>query len=1054
MTTTYIPTSRIANDPACILWLEKGEGQPGKTTLEDIKDALEEYRTNFNAGNVSKAEILTLHRAYPDSPTYKQAAVGIQKMDMVDPLVIGGPASVEMIDREGHLITTQALDKAFQKFMDNQRTRNVMVLHSDVQVGWALPAYISKGGQIFKSGVGDKGLFFICELRDDTAISKKVADQINQGMLKSYSIAGSATKIQNMKKGQTPYMQVDEMELAEVTICEKGVNQGASFELLKAELPQTGKVDKDQCGYRDATAPEMKMGINCGHCKYFNSETRTCDVVVGDIMPGDYCRLFAPCEEKKPQAVVHRKIVIMHKDGTGRINFKNSFLDWMEKEKKDEDPLKSGKSFATLNNFAGREAEHHRLLQEYGFPSEVPLDSMRYVPVVETETDDDGKPINIIPPWVVNEAGQDLGDKLDEDAPSFKKSVDVFAEIIQKANPHRPGRTRTPATKRRFVENVPPKFQPASQSSISDKTQRPIRPNRGNQLTGDARDEAVRSNRATPIGDPTKISVDKANGSTDWMPHVEGIKQGGAETGGVDPQTASKPRFKNFEIAVQPSAEFGRQMGVPQAGDTPPAPPDRSAVERTKEGLSATTKRIGDLFGRGKERAKAGLSGAREFGAGLGDALQGEANVDNQPRGYRSSRTARERGQQIGTGIGTVADVTARNALRAGGAIGTGIQEGTLQTLRGLRGFGTGVMPGEAGRNLRARNVGPTGKDGGPTAARTEDGRILGRLSDRKSLPERLGRKLGDKTREGTGQLVGGIRTGLTPGQKGDKARDEAKTDETALGRLGRYVGSTARRGGSVARRGGRVAGDIVTDPIKQSRRASERRENERSRIEQNKRMMNDEGVGMGVDFQPSAHRGASLQEQHQMATGLTEKINAGADLSPKEWMQAIHHLTTTETGERYAHFGDINMGSEDWNKPIPFSQMKEHIKQMNIQHLAHGDAGKRGFDKLMNKLDNVTSGNDRAGIVLKPRTDEGETPTANWEQDSSRSDRNSDASPEPRNRRSNLERDWSERNRRRRNTEPQPEGYGPDPRELAIMNSYGGPKVTDIFKKAFQINV
>ena len=100
------------------------------------------------------------------------------------------------------------------------------------------------------------------------------------------------------------------------------------------------------------------------------------------------------------------------------------------------------------------------------------------------------------------------------------------------------------------MENVPPKFQPASQSSISDKTQRPIRPNRGNQLTGDARDEAVRSNRATPIGDPTKISVDKANGSTDWMPHVEGIKQGGAETGGVDPQTASKPRFKNFKMVA------------------------------------------------------------------------------------------------------------------------------------------------------------------------------------------------------------------------------------------------------------------------------------------------------------------------------------------------------------------------------------------------------------------------------------------------------------------------------------------------------------------------
>ena len=180
----YFTTSEVARNPESIFWLEKG--QTGKTTMNDIQDALTEYKNSFDAGNASKAEILTLHRAFPDSPTYQQAAVGIQKMDMVDPLVIGGPASVEMIDREGHLITTQALGKAFQKFMDNQRTRNVMVLHSDVQVGWALPAYISKGGQIFKSGVGDKGLFFICELRDDTAIAKKVADQINSGLLKRY----------------------------------------------------------------------------------------------------------------------------------------------------------------------------------------------------------------------------------------------------------------------------------------------------------------------------------------------------------------------------------------------------------------------------------------------------------------------------------------------------------------------------------------------------------------------------------------------------------------------------------------------------------------------------------------------------------------------------------------------------------------------------------------------------------------------------------------------------------------------------------------------------
>ena len=83
--------------------------------------------------------------------------------------------------------------------MENFRTRNAMVLHSDVQVGWALPAYITKGGQIYKSGVNNKELFFICELRDDTRIAERVAKQIEDGKLRSYSIAGSATKVQNMQ---------------------------------------------------------------------------------------------------------------------------------------------------------------------------------------------------------------------------------------------------------------------------------------------------------------------------------------------------------------------------------------------------------------------------------------------------------------------------------------------------------------------------------------------------------------------------------------------------------------------------------------------------------------------------------------------------------------------------------------------------------------------------------------------------------------------------------------------------------------------------------------
>ena len=205
MVTTIRPAQtdmyKWATDDAEIMFLEKA--QVGRTTIEDIQDALEEYQKLWKAGIASKAETITLARAFPNAAEYTEAAIDL------DPLVVGGPASVELIDREGHMITTNALATAFKRYMANFRTRNAMVLHSDVQVGWALPAYINKAGQIFKSGVDDKGLYFVCEIRDDTKIAGRVKDQINDGKLKSYSIAGSATKTQNMQKGLMPYMQVD-----------------------------------------------------------------------------------------------------------------------------------------------------------------------------------------------------------------------------------------------------------------------------------------------------------------------------------------------------------------------------------------------------------------------------------------------------------------------------------------------------------------------------------------------------------------------------------------------------------------------------------------------------------------------------------------------------------------------------------------------------------------------------------------------------------------------------------------------------------------------------
>lgn len=351
-----------------VMFLEKA--LDGRVAMDDISDALEEYRRLHKAGIASPAEILTLSRAYPENPVYAKA---LKKMNVNDDdsLVIGGPASIELVDREGHLITTAALDNAFQKYMSNFRTRNAMVLHSDVQVGWALPAYISKGGQIFKSGVDNKGLFFITELRNDTKIAKKVMEQINEGRLKSYSIAGSAVKTQTIQKGLQSVMQVDEMELAEVTVCEKGVNQGASFDIIKAENAATQSCVDGSC--------LVQKEESCG------------------------------CESEPQGAEMIYK-------ADGNINFVKSFLNFVKPQSgalqkillTENNP--DGLSFPTLINTQARQDEHHRFLDRYGFPEELEPEFARYTPVVEYN------PNNPSPPWLVNEAGQNLGIRYYEEA--------------------------------------------------------------------------------------------------------------------------------------------------------------------------------------------------------------------------------------------------------------------------------------------------------------------------------------------------------------------------------------------------------------------------------------------------------------------------------------------------------------------------------------------------------------------------------------------------------------------------------------------------------------
>ena len=158
------------------------------------------------------------------------------KAQSVDDLIIAGYASVELVDKQGDLITTGALNKAFRKFMNDPSFTNVQLAHSNIQVGNVVKSYTDSNGRVWKSEVDDTGLFVVIKLRNDIEKAREVASEIRKGNLRAFSIGGQAFKRVNKSDGMRgSYREIQDMELHEVTICEKGINTESTFRILKED---------------------------------------------------------------------------------------------------------------------------------------------------------------------------------------------------------------------------------------------------------------------------------------------------------------------------------------------------------------------------------------------------------------------------------------------------------------------------------------------------------------------------------------------------------------------------------------------------------------------------------------------------------------------------------------------------------------------------------------------------------------------------------------------------------------------------------------------------
>jgi len=153
-----------------------------------------------------------------------------------DDLFVAGYASVDMVDKQGDRIPTDALGKAFDKFMTNKAFRNVQLAHSGIQVGEVVDSYKDSQGRVWKSEVDNHGLFVVCRIRSDIQKAREVQKQVRDGDLRAFSIGGQALfRVSKHTPEHGNHREITDLELHEITLCKKGINPEARYTILKMD---------------------------------------------------------------------------------------------------------------------------------------------------------------------------------------------------------------------------------------------------------------------------------------------------------------------------------------------------------------------------------------------------------------------------------------------------------------------------------------------------------------------------------------------------------------------------------------------------------------------------------------------------------------------------------------------------------------------------------------------------------------------------------------------------------------------------------------------------
>lgn len=147
--------------------------------------------------------------------------------------VIGGYASVDVVDQQEDRVPIDTLKEALDLFTKDLDYAHVNVMHSNIPVGKLLLEYTDSEGETHKTRVDDKGLYILVKIRDDIKKGREVWQLIKEGKLTGFSIAGEVLASTPVHNGKA-YNRIDKLELHEISVVDNPANPYSLFTVMKA----------------------------------------------------------------------------------------------------------------------------------------------------------------------------------------------------------------------------------------------------------------------------------------------------------------------------------------------------------------------------------------------------------------------------------------------------------------------------------------------------------------------------------------------------------------------------------------------------------------------------------------------------------------------------------------------------------------------------------------------------------------------------------------------------------------------------------------------------